>query len=107
MTKYEMTIGMNDKDTEMQMINTVDAKNIIADILINKYNVFAFTMIDCNGVYKMSSSGNIVNEESVRIEIVTDESTLDIIGIIIDLKEALNQESIMLEMTENTMISFI
>ena len=51
MQKNILTIGLNDKDTQNQIINTPEAKQIISETLINKYGVFAFTMIECAGVY--------------------------------------------------------
>lgn len=79
MHEYILTVGLFDKETEKQEIETEAAKNIIADTLINKFDIFAFTLIDCAGVYKMSSTSRIVREPSIRIEIVTDtdiESTI-------------------------------
>ena len=96
MLKYNFTIGLFDKDTENQVIESSEAKAIISDILINKYDLFAFTMIDCNGVYKMNSTNTIVFEPSIRVEIATD-TNINAEGIIKDLKSLLNQESIMLE----------
>jgi len=101
---YTMTIGFNDKITEKQEISTEEAKNIIADILINRFNVYAFTMWDCDGVYKMDSTGNIVKEKSVKVEIITDEE-IPYIGVMIDrIKEALNQESVMLQQTKESVV---
>lgn len=98
MIKNILTIGLFDKNTEKQEIETNHAKNIIANILINDFDIFAFTMMDCNGVYKMASTNNIVCEPSIRVEIATDnEITPEIDGIIEALKTALNQESIMHE----------
>lgn len=99
MLKYQLTIGLFDKDTETQLINTNEGKNMISNILINKYNIFAFTMIECSGVYKMSSTNKIVFELSIRIEVASDEA-INVDTIITDLKFALNQESIMLEISE-------
>lgn len=91
-----LTIGLFDKDTEKQEISTDAAKRIISDILIDKFDIFAFTMIDCSGVYKMVSTGRIVAEPSIRIEIATENDiTETIINIITELKKVLNQESIM------------
>ena len=104
--EYMLTVGLNDKDTEKQIIKTEDAKNIIADILINKYELYAFTMWDCQGVYKMESTGNIVRENSIRIEIVRDDTLNYIFPIIDDIKKALNQESVMLsEQPKNIMFA--
>ena len=99
MYKYQFTVGLNDKDSEKQEIKTSDAKNIISKILLNDFEIFAFTMIDCYGVYKMQSTGAIVQEASVRIEIASDEQIPEL-NIIDALKKALNQESIMIETSE-------
>lgn len=98
MTEHLFTIGLHDKDTEKQEIATADAKNILADMLIEKYGVFAFTMLDCNGVYKMQSTGAIVKEPSIRIEIATTEADLTketVYRIIEEIKQRLNQEFVM------------
>lgn len=99
MYKYTLTIGLNDKNTEHQEITTQDAKNIIAAILIDKYNIFAFTLFECSGVYRMNSTNNIIFETSLRVEIASDETINDIDNIITELKAVLNQESIMLEIS--------
>lgn len=97
MTKTLLTIGLNDKDTERQEITTGEAKNTIAKILLNQYNIFAFTMFECFGVYKMESTGNIVFENSIRVEIATDDELTAADAIIATLKTELSQESIMME----------
>ena len=98
MIKNILTIGLFDKNSEKQEITTPQAKEIISKILINDFDIFAFTMMDCNGVYKMSSTNNIVCEPSIRVEIATNEIIPEIDGIIEALKTALNQESIMHEL---------
>lgn len=97
MIKTILTIGLNDKDTERQVFTTDEAKNTIANILLNQYNIFAFTMFECSGVYKMESSGNIIFENSIRVEIATDDELTAADAIIATLKTELNQESIMME----------
>lgn len=97
MTKTLLTIGLNDKNTERQEIETGAAKNIIANILLNQFNIFAFTMFECSGVYKMESTSNIIFENSIRVEIATDDELTEADAIIAELKNALNQESIMME----------
>lgn len=96
--EYNLTIGLFDKNEKYQIISTDAANNIIENILINQYEIFAFTTWECKGVYKMNSDGDIVKEPSIRIEIVTDEQINDTIKQIIEtLKDALNQESIMIK----------
>lgn len=99
MVKNQFTIGLFDKDTEKQEINTPEAKNLIAEILIEKFGIFAFTMIECSGVYRMASSGRIVFEPSIRVEIASDDE-IAADDIIEELKDALNQESIMHEVSK-------
>lgn len=100
MVENVLTVGLFDKDSEKQEVSTMAAKRIVSNILIDDFDIFAFTMIECNGVYKMQSTGRIVFEPSIRIEIATD-SEIEIDEIIRALKKALNQESIMHKMTKS------
>ena len=54
-------------------------------------------MFECSGVYKMESTGNIVFEKSIRVEIATEGELTAADAIIETLKKELNQESIMME----------
>jgi hypothetical protein len=54
-------------------------------------------MIECSGVYRMASTGAIVREPSLRLEIATDECDKKIKEIIKQIKYSLNQESVMLK----------
>ena len=106
MFKYLLTIGLNDKDTLRQEIESAAAKKMIAGILLNDFEIFAFTMIECSGVYKMNS-GEIVFENSIRLEIVNDGEIKSIPAILAALKSALNQECIMIEYAADSNINFI
>ena len=98
MIKFQLTIGLFDKDTEKQRISSRKAQDTLSDILLNRFHIFAFTMMECAGVYKMASSGNIIREPSIRIEIVTDESgDITMVDMVEYIKHELNQESIMVE----------
>ncbi|HJI48849.1 MAG TPA: DUF2529 family protein [Oscillospiraceae bacterium] len=99
MFKTQLTVGLNDKLTEKQEVKTSDAKMIIADTLLKEFGLFAFTMFTCEGVYTMASTGNTVFENSIRVEIAT-EDAVDTPAICEVLKRKLNQESIMVEFTE-------
>ena len=99
MYKTQLTVGLNDKLTEKQEVKTSDAKMIIADTLLKEFGLFAFTMFTCEGVYTMASTGNTVFENSIRVEIAT-EDAIDTPAICEVLKHKLNQESIMVEFTE-------
>ena len=57
MKKYTFTIGLFDKDTEKLETTREDARELLAYILIDEFELFAFTMFDCSGVYRMESTG--------------------------------------------------
>ncbi len=99
MHKNIFTVGLFDKDTERQEISLPEAEILIANTLIDKFGIFAFTMLECSGVYKMASTGRIVFEPSIRIEIATDDELTTADAIIHELKVVLNQESIMHEIS--------
>ena len=104
MNEHILTIGLFDRDTEKQEVKTESAKKIICSTLINKYKVYAFTMIECEGCYKMDSTNRIVREPSIRVEIAaeSDELTRETVyRMIADLKRMLNQESIMYKMVKS------
>lgn len=107
MFETTLTIGLFDKDTERQLISTESGKGIVENILINDFGVFAFTMIDAAGVYRMASTGRIVREPSIRVEIVTDEAMPKLSAIVDAIKQALNQESVMVKVTEAADVRFM
>lgn len=99
MYEYQLTIGLFDKDTAAQEVAASAAKNMIADLLLNRFGIYAFTMIECSGVYKMAD-GRIVSEPSLRLEIAADDcidQKVDAFIAIIKDADHLNQESIMIK----------
>lgn len=108
MYEHFLTVGLFDRVTERQEIRTDKAKNFISETLINDFDICAFTMIDATGVYKMQSTGTIIKEPSIRIEIATEEvlNRETVYEIIKTLKNGLNQEHIMYKMVESD-IDFI
>ena len=95
-----LTIGLFDKDSKKQEIATCDAKSIISETLINDGKLYAFTMIECSGVYR-HENGEIVSEPSIRVEIADDELQLvDLYRIVGILKIKLNQECVMITQQE-------
>ena len=105
MTQTLLTVGLFDKDTCKQEISTPDARAMLDEILLQRYGLYAYTMLDCYGCYTMRA-GQIVHEPSIRIEIVTESAIDNLAGMILDIKKALNQESIMVE-TAQKQIAFI
>lgn len=97
MKKYTLSIGLNDKDTKIQRINTLEAYKMIENILMAN-TIEGFTIYEAKGVYK-HDNGEIVKENTLRVEVYDFDNTLatKIITSIHAIKAALNQESVALE----------
>ena len=92
--QHILYIGLNDKDTKKQEINTLDAYKIIQNILLSSgYDGGSLT--EATGFYK-HESGEIVIEKSIRVELdfAEDKKTNDAIK---QIKQVLNQESVLLQ----------
>ena len=108
MYEYQLTIGLFDKDNAKQKISTAGAENMICNLFLNQFNIYAFTMINCFGVYKMAD-GRIVKEPSIRLEIASDDDINSIINSFIKTIKSpayLNQECIMFKKQKSN-IDFI
>ena len=89
--KYTLYIGLNDKDTKIQKVNTLEAYKIIENVLLG-YNVEGATIFEAKGIYK-HESGEYVTENTLRIELLfVDKATVK--KVVEDIKRILNQESI-------------
>ena len=93
MEKFILYLGLNDKDTKKQEINTIEAYKIVNNV-VNNYCDGA-TIYECQGIYK-HDNGEIVFEKTLKIEL-TFVDRLTVVSIVKDLKKALNQESIVLQ----------
>lgn len=80
-TKFNLYIGLNDKDSKVQEISTIDAYKIIGTITEGK------------GLYT-HQDGTQVLETSLIVQIIDFSGTLDIVPVINSIKAALNQESV-------------
>lgn len=93
MDKYILYVGLNDKDTKTQKIDTLSAYNLANNILLNY--VEGATVTQSKGIYK-HQNGNVVIENTLIIELLfTDKQTVETIAK--ELKIALNQESIAIQ----------
>ena len=92
--KYNIYIGLNDKDSKKQEISTRRAREEVIKIL-NNNNINGLTMYVVDGVFK-HETGEIVFEKSLKVELLEIEE-MDVLKSIKELKKALNQESILLE----------
>lgn len=101
--KYNVYVGLNDKDSKKQEVSTRRAKEEVIRIL-NNNNITGLTMYEVMGVFK-HEDGSVVFEKSLKVELLEVEEN-EVIKSIQELKRALNQESILLE-KEKKEINFI
>lgn len=85
-TKYEVYLGLNDKDTKKQEIATLEAYKITANICKD------CTITEATGFFT-HQNGTVVIEKSLKIELFekTEEQIKEIANL---LKIAFNQESV-------------
>lgn len=102
MTKYTLYIGLNDKDTKQQQIDTMEASKIVQNVLTDTTG--GGTIFSATGVYR-HDNGAIVIENTLRVELVA-VAMEAVRGAVDIIKAALNQESIILQ-TENVQSMFI
>lgn len=101
-TKYILTVGLFDKDTKKQEVDTCIAQAIVNNEVARRFD--GATVYSADGVYK-HNSGETVREPSIRIELCfTDIDKVK--SLAMWLKNALNQESIMFEQVQEE-IEFI
>ena len=93
-TKYNIYIGLNDKDSKKQEVIKI----------LNDNNITGLTMYEVMGVFK-HETGEVVQEKSLKVELLEVEEE-DVKKSIDELKKALNQESILLE-EEEKKVNFI
>lgn len=89
-TKFTLYVGLNDKDSKLQEISTLDACKIISNIATSHCG--GATISETTGIYT-HENGTIIIEKSLRVEILF--ATTDQIKMMVtDIKRALNQESV-------------
>lgn len=103
MIKYNIYLGLNDKDTLKQKIDTTKARKEVYNILL-KNNIKAYTIYLVNGIFT-NEVGDITKEKTLKIEVL-DIRKDDILKSIKEFKKVLNQESILLE-EEKKEVSFL
>lgn len=97
--KYTLYVGLNDKDSKIQEISTIDAYKIIVNVCKTS-GLDGFTIGEATGFY-VHENGEVVTEKSLRIEILfTTNEVID--AIIKDIKTILNQESVVKQVEEVT-----
>lgn len=97
MYKYNIYVGMFDKDTKQQEISSQDFFNKVRKVMRLK-DINNYTIYKCKGHYK-HENGTIVCEPSLNIEVIESENWTNFMYIN-DLKhmlcDLLNQESVLI-----------
>lgn len=103
MLVYKFSVGLFDKDTKTQKTSLRKAESVIAGICLD-CGAYGLSITRGRGVYR-HDDGSLVFEPSLFIEIagITQEQAE---SIALQVKKALNQESIMVEERESV-INFI
>jgi len=96
MYKYNIYIGMFDKDTKTQVLSNTEFLNTVRKIM-RLYNIDCYTIYKCKGHYK-HEDGKTVCEPSINIEYITEYDLYKnyFIGIEDSIKRLLNQESVLI-----------
>jgi hypothetical protein len=96
MVKLTAFVGLNDKESKVQEIATEVAMTMIQGKVAESFP-FGGTVSSAKGVYQ-HHNGDVVIEESVRIELFLEDSQKDAVnGFLATIKGMLNQESILVE----------
>lgn len=93
MKKHILYIGLNDKDSKQQEIDSLTAFKIVLNQVRKYYD--GGTVKECKGFYT-HESGEVTIENTLEVSILfaDDEKTR---ALITDLKQVINQESIALQ----------
>lgn len=91
MQKITLYVGLNDKDSKTQKINTLEAYKVVSNIL-----GVDSTITECKGVYT-HDSGDVVFETSLQVVMLDFDGCLTAEWLkrkVEAIKQALNQESV-------------
>lgn len=88
--KFTLYLGLNDKDTKVQEISTIEAYKIVSNLISADFG--GGTIFEAKGIYK-HENGVIVTETTLRIELLFAERE-QVRTLCTTLKKMFNQESI-------------
>ena len=94
--KFTLYMGLNDKDTKVKVISTIEAYKVVSNIIAKDFG--GGTIFEAQGIYK-HDDGKIVFEKTLRIEILFAEEP-QIKALVAELKKIFNQESIAVQVED-------
>ena len=87
LTKYTLYIGLNDKDSKVQEISTLDAYKMIGAL------VGDCTIQEARGLYTHQNGAQVL-ETTLIVQIIDFAGNTDVAPVVETIKTALNQESV-------------
>ena len=96
LAKWTLSMGLNDKDTKMQMISTLEAYKVVSNLLASTFG--GSSIFEGRGVYT-HENGVKVEETTLQINILF-AAREDVRAFVETLKKLFNQESIAVEFIE-------
>lgn len=97
MKKITLYIGLNDKDSKVQEVNTLDAYKMVSNII-----GVGSTITEGRGIYK-HEDGTVVTEVSLIVELLDFDDSLNkgwVKNKVEQIKTMLNQESVAVQYQE-------
>lgn len=88
--KFTLYLGLNDKDTKVQKISTIEAYKMLTNVLMKNFE--GATIFEATGIYK-HDDGTFVIEPTLRIELLFAEEH-KVRALVDMLKLMFNQESV-------------
>lgn len=88
--KFTLYLGLNDKDTKVQQISTLEAYKIVSNLISADFG--GGTIFEAKGIYK-HEDGTIVTETTLRIELLFAEE-IQVKELVCTMKKLFNQESV-------------
>lgn len=102
MYKYNIYVGMFDKDTKQQELSNTEFLNRIRKTM-RLHGINDYTIYKCKGHYK-HTDGTIICEPSINIEYIHDYTLNQIHNLRFNLCKELNQESVLITKQEVTIL---
>lgn len=91
--RYECFVGLNDKNTKTQLIDTQDAFNMVSAKAVRAFGGATITA-DNKGVYT-HDDGEMVTETTIKIDLIGITNTENLENFLRELLKDFNQESIL------------
>lgn len=89
--KFTLYLGLNDKDSKVQVVSTVEAYKIVTRLLAAEFG--GGTVFEATGVYKHTHEQTVVIETTLRIELLFAEEPA-VRAFVAELKKIFNQEEV-------------